>query len=186
VRLRYSTAGTRSVAVGSETNAYETYTLTAGAGDRLRDGDDVDLLAAGNYESAAPDLQEIKDLDASSPVRVLVQEQLGRQDVTIASGVSAVSVDSISIDENAGRGNVKVDVTASVSDTDGDDDLSSITFQLFDTNTGTVDASESVSIGGGSATETVNLQTNNDGNAYEVRVFVTDADGNTASDSRAV
>jgi hypothetical protein len=94
-------------------------------------------------------------------------------------GVSP-TVDSFTVDSPGASGKIKAN--ADVSDADGD--LSQVTFELVDESTGSVVETETRSVSGNAATENVEFDGfSGSPDDYEVRVTVTDAAGNDASET---
>ncbi|WP_435320952.1 glycosyl hydrolase [Haloarchaeobius sp. TZWSO28] len=100
-----------------------------------------------------------------------------------SSGGSAPTVDSLTLDERPNnRPHADFDVSWAVSDSDGD--LSQVDLTLTDTNDGQVEDTATISVSGGSASNTTSMsakKSDGDGHTYEVAAVVTDASGNTNS-----
>ncbi|MFC6724908.1 PKD domain-containing protein, partial [Halobium palmae] len=80
---------------------------------------------------------------------------------------------------DGGDGGVTADVAYDVADPN--DDLSSVTVDLYDENTNSVDDSETTGVSGGTATGAASLSAAADGHEYVVRVTVTDAAGHSST-----
>jgi len=94
---------------------------------------------------------------------------------------SAPTIDSFALTDNSNPAWTRYDVDWDVSDADGD--LSSVASELVD-GSGTVLDSDSSSVGGGSASGTHEVQSK--GSASKVVLTVTDAAGNSTSDSKSI
>lgn len=109
----------------------------------------------------------------------------GLLDVEAALGQAELRVDSLSAAEvETSDGDAEFDVTWEVSDPDGE--LDSLELVLKDTTDGETEDSATPSISGETASDTTRLVASGDegsGNDYDVIATVTDADGNTASET---
>lgn len=99
----------------------------------------------------------------------------------------AVTLANVVVNDNSDARTVRVDGQATGTDEDGDDDGTRVRAELVDQQNGNVeDSAEVSSAGTDSLTLNFDLQTNNDGHDYTLRLTATDADGNTATQTRTI
>ncbi|WP_246045755.1 S8 family peptidase [Halorussus ruber] len=134
---------------------------------------DVSNLSSGtDYDFRAVASASDGDTDTGSSVTFTTSS---------SSGSSSPAIDTFSVTNNSNGGWARFDVNWSVSDADGD--LASVDLTL--SKSSTVD-SYSTSVSGSSASGSARLQDKKGSGSYDITLTVTDAAGNTTSQTKTV